>query len=144
MRESLNNFYLGNPISKIKGRSNSKYNYKLFQKHYSSLLFKILCKSFPLFFFLLAFFYNSSHFKRFLFLLLFLIPFSHSKSLSHLLIFGSCLTSETMALRDPAAAAAWKYKPIQLVVPRMTLDPIQIDAFLGGGVRCFSLYLYVL
>jgi hypothetical protein len=97
-------------------------------------------------FFLLAFFYTSSHLKRFLFLflLLFLIPFSHSKCLPNLLIFGYCLTSETMALRDPAAAAARKYKPIQSAVPGTTLGPIQIDAFLGGGVCCFSQYLYVL
>ncbi|XP_052306076.1 NO-associated protein 1, chloroplastic/mitochondrial isoform X2 [Populus trichocarpa] len=40
---------------------------------------------------------------------------------------------KTMALRDPAAAAARKYKPIQSAVPGTTLGPIQIDAFLGGG-----------
>ncbi|PPD88302.1 hypothetical protein GOBAR_DD14760 [Gossypium barbadense] len=38
-----------------------------------------------------------------------------------------------MAQRDPAAAAAQKYKPIQSAVPGTTLGPIQIDAFLGGG-----------
>ncbi|OAY57906.1 NO-associated protein 1, chloroplastic/mitochondrial [Manihot esculenta] len=38
-----------------------------------------------------------------------------------------------MAHRDPAAAAARKYKPIQSAVPGTTLGPIQIDAFLGGG-----------
>ncbi|CAK7355876.1 unnamed protein product [Dovyalis caffra] len=40
---------------------------------------------------------------------------------------------KTMALRDPAAAAARKYKPIQSAVPGTTLGPIQINAFLGGG-----------
>ncbi|XP_010547825.1 PREDICTED: NO-associated protein 1, chloroplastic/mitochondrial [Tarenaya hassleriana] len=40
---------------------------------------------------------------------------------------------KTMAERDPAAAAAQKYKPIQSAVPGTTLGPIQIDAFLGGG-----------
>ncbi|OMO98149.1 RecF/RecN/SMC [Corchorus olitorius] len=38
-----------------------------------------------------------------------------------------------MAERDPAAAAAQKYKPIQSAVPGTTLGPIQINAFLGGG-----------
>ncbi|KAL1136314.1 hypothetical protein V6Z11_A12G231700 [Gossypium hirsutum] len=38
-----------------------------------------------------------------------------------------------MAQRDPAAAAAQKYKPIQSAVPGTTLGPIQIDPFLGGG-----------
>ncbi|KDP22431.1 hypothetical protein JCGZ_26262 [Jatropha curcas] len=38
-----------------------------------------------------------------------------------------------MAQRDPAAAAARKYKPVQSAVPGTTLGPIQIDAFLGGG-----------
>lgn len=47
-------------------------------------------------------------------------------------------TSEIMALRDPAAAAAQKYKPIQSAVPGTTLGPIQIDAFLGGGVCIIS------
>ncbi|KAL6005598.1 hypothetical protein ACLOJK_006168 [Asimina triloba] len=40
---------------------------------------------------------------------------------------------ETMAERDPVAAAARRYKPIQSAVPGTTLGPIQIDAFLGGG-----------
>ncbi|XP_021909453.1 NO-associated protein 1, chloroplastic/mitochondrial [Carica papaya] len=40
---------------------------------------------------------------------------------------------KTMAQKDPAAAAAQKYKPIQSAVPGTTLGPIQIDAFLGGG-----------
>ncbi|GKV33813.1 hypothetical protein SLEP1_g42267 [Rubroshorea leprosula] len=40
---------------------------------------------------------------------------------------------KTMAQRDPVAAAAQKYKPIQSAVPGTTLGPIQIDAFLGGG-----------
>lgn len=38
-----------------------------------------------------------------------------------------------MGERDPAAAMAQKYKPIQSAVPGTTLGPIQIDAFLGGG-----------
>ncbi|ESQ45831.1 hypothetical protein EUTSA_v10010252mg [Eutrema salsugineum] len=39
---------------------------------------------------------------------------------------------KTMAERDPVAAAAQKYKPIQSAVPGTTLGPIQINAFLGG------------
>ncbi|KAJ4830374.1 nitric oxide associated protein 1, partial [Turnera subulata] len=50
--------------------------------------------------------------------------------LTHCLYF---VTLEMMAQRDPAAAAARKYKPIQSAVPGTTLGPIQIDAFLGGG-----------
>ncbi|KAL2555970.1 NO-associated protein 1 [Forsythia ovata] len=38
-----------------------------------------------------------------------------------------------MSYKDPVAAAARKYKPIQSAVPGTTLGPIQIDAFLGGG-----------
>ncbi|XP_052190139.1 putative nitric oxide synthase isoform X2 [Diospyros lotus] len=38
-----------------------------------------------------------------------------------------------MSYKDPVAAAAQKYKPIQSAVPGTTLGPIQIDAFLGGG-----------
>ncbi|XP_074281850.1 putative nitric oxide synthase [Silene latifolia] len=38
-----------------------------------------------------------------------------------------------MADKDPVAAAAQKYKPIQSAVPGTTLGPIQIDAFFGGG-----------
>ncbi|OVA11285.1 GTP binding domain [Macleaya cordata] len=38
-----------------------------------------------------------------------------------------------MAQKDPVAAAARRYKPIQSAVPGTTLGPIQIDAFLGGG-----------
>nr|CAB3448498.1 unnamed protein product [Digitaria exilis] len=41
----------------------------------------------------------------------------------------------TMAYKDPVAAAAQKYKPIQSAVPGTTLGPIQIDAFLGGGAN---------
>lgn len=37
-----------------------------------------------------------------------------------------------MSQKDPVAAAARKYKPIQSAVPGTTLGPIQIDAFLGG------------
>lgn len=52
--------------------------------------------------------------------------------------------AEKMAERDPVAAAAQKYRPIQSAVPGTTLGPIQIDAFLGGGV-CVSVIelLYV-
>jgi len=39
-----------------------------------------------------------------------------------------------MAERDPVAAAAQKYKPIQSAVPGTTLGPIQINAFVGGEV----------
>ncbi|GMY07813.1 NO-associated protein 1, chloroplastic/mitochondrial-like isoform X1 [Fagus crenata] len=35
--------------------------------------------------------------------------------------------------KDPVAAAAQRYKPIQSAVPGTTLGPIQINAFLGGG-----------
>ncbi|ONK80075.1 uncharacterized protein A4U43_C01F13620 [Asparagus officinalis] len=38
-----------------------------------------------------------------------------------------------MASKDPVAAAAQKYKPIQSAVPGTTLGPIQIEAFQGGG-----------
>ncbi|XP_027110515.1 putative nitric oxide synthase isoform X1 [Coffea arabica] len=38
-----------------------------------------------------------------------------------------------LSYKDPVAAAARKYKPIQSAVPGTTLGPIQIDAFLGGG-----------
>jgi nitric-oxide synthase len=48
-----------------------------------------------------------------------------------------------MAYKDPVAAAAQKYKPIQSAVPGTTLGPIQIEAFLGGGVR-FHLLLCTL
>ncbi|CAI9092034.1 OLC1v1027173C3 [Oldenlandia corymbosa var. corymbosa] len=40
---------------------------------------------------------------------------------------------KTLSYKDPVAAAARKYKPIQSAVPGTTLGPIQIDAFLGGG-----------
>ncbi|KAG0475897.1 hypothetical protein HPP92_012738 [Vanilla planifolia] len=39
----------------------------------------------------------------------------------------------TMAKKDPVAAAAHKYKPMQSAVPGTTLGPIQIEAFQGGG-----------
>ena len=42
-----------------------------------------------------------------------------------------------MGERDPVAAAAQKYKPIQSAVPGTTLGPIQINAFLSGGVCNF-------
>jgi nitric-oxide synthase len=48
-----------------------------------------------------------------------------------------------MAQKDPAAAAAQKYKPIQSAVPGTTLGPIQINAFLGGGVSHFISYAYL-
>ncbi|KAF6175410.1 hypothetical protein GIB67_036501 [Kingdonia uniflora] len=38
-----------------------------------------------------------------------------------------------MAQKDPVAATARKYKPIQSAVPGTTLGPIQINAFLGDG-----------
>ncbi|XP_047316141.1 putative nitric oxide synthase [Impatiens glandulifera] len=38
-----------------------------------------------------------------------------------------------MSYKDPVAAAARRYKPIQSAVPGTTLGPIQIDAFFGGG-----------
>ncbi|XP_057544363.1 putative nitric oxide synthase [Amaranthus tricolor] len=38
-----------------------------------------------------------------------------------------------MGEKDPVAAAAQKYKPIQSAVPGTTLGPIPIDAFFGGG-----------
>lgn len=50
--------------------------------------------------------------------------------------------TETMAERDPVAAAAQKYKPIQSAVPGTTLGPIQINAFLGGEVTTFSFYSF--
>lgn len=50
------------------------------------------------------------------------------------LIVGISSVVETMAYKDPVAAAAQKYKPIQSAVPGTTLGPIQIEAFLGGGV----------
>ncbi|PRQ59771.1 putative nitric-oxide synthase (NADPH) [Rosa chinensis] len=43
------------------------------------------------------------------------------------------VTRELMAEKDPVAASAQKYKPIQSSVPGTTLGPIQINAFLGGG-----------
>lgn len=47
------------------------------------------------------------------------------------------LMSEIMAEKDPVAAAAQKYKPIQSAVPGTTLGPIKINAFPGEGV-CHS------
>lgn len=38
-----------------------------------------------------------------------------------------------LSYKDPVAAAAQKYKPIQSAVPGTTLGPIEINAFLGGG-----------
>lgn len=48
---------------------------------------------------------------------------------------------DSMAMNDPVAAAAQKYKPIQSAVPGTTLGPIQINAFLGGGVCLSDLYI---
>jgi len=39
-----------------------------------------------------------------------------------------------MSERDPIAAAAQRFRPIQSAMPGTTLGPIQIDAFSGGGV----------
>lgn len=50
---------------------------------------------------------------------------------------------EMMSYKDPVAAAARKYKPIQSAVPGTTLGPIEIDAFLGGGVSWDSLLLWI-
>lgn len=47
-----------------------------------------------------------------------------------------------MAQKDPVAAAAQRYKPIQSAVPGTTLGPIQINAFLGGGVYAFSFVFF--
>lgn len=49
--------------------------------------------------------------------------------------------SETMAINDPVAASAQRYKPIQSAVPGTTLGPIQINAFLGGGVCHYDKYM---
>ncbi|XP_071710456.1 putative nitric oxide synthase [Rutidosis leptorrhynchoides] len=38
-----------------------------------------------------------------------------------------------LSYKDPVAAMARKYKPIQSAVPGTTVGPIQINAFLGGG-----------
>lgn len=43
-------------------------------------------------------------------------------------------TAETMAKKNPVAAAAHKYKPMQSAVPGTTLGRIKIEAFQGGGV----------
>eukprot|EP01018_Ginkgo_biloba_P025627 Gb_32101 [translate_table: standard] len=40
---------------------------------------------------------------------------------------------KTMALKDPVAEVARRYRPIQSAVPGTTLGTIQIDAFHGGG-----------
>lgn len=46
-----------------------------------------------------------------------------------------CLSNVVMmSEKDPVAAAAQRYKPIQSAVPGTTLGPIPIDAFFGGGV----------
>lgn len=39
-----------------------------------------------------------------------------------------------MAQRDPIAAAAQRFRPIQSAMPGTTLGPIRIDAFTSGGV----------
>ncbi|PKU68371.1 NO-associated protein 1, chloroplastic/mitochondrial [Dendrobium catenatum] len=43
------------------------------------------------------------------------------------------LEIETMAKKNPVAAAAHKYKPMQSAVPGTTLGRIKIEAFQGGG-----------
>lgn len=48
-----------------------------------------------------------------------------------------------MGEKDPVAAAAQKYKPIQSAVPGTTLGPIQINAFLSGGVSNFIASFFV-
>ncbi|CAI8615929.1 unnamed protein product [Vicia faba] len=40
---------------------------------------------------------------------------------------------KTMAINNPVAASARRYKPVQSAVPGTTLGPIPINAFLGGG-----------
>lgn len=47
-----------------------------------------------------------------------------------------------MSYKDPVAAAAQKYRPIQSAVPGTTLGPIQIDAFMGGGVCNFHVSIF--
>lgn len=42
--------------------------------------------------------------------------------------------TEMLSNKDPVAAMARKYKPIQSAVPGTTVGPIPINAFLGGGV----------
>ncbi|PQM34695.1 putative nitric oxide synthase isoform X2 [Prunus yedoensis var. nudiflora] len=46
-----------------------------------------------------------------------------------------------MAENDPVAASAQKFKPMQSAIPGTTLGPIQINAFLRGGV-CHSIIIY--
>lgn len=58
------------------------------------------------------------------------------------LVYYNSVISEMMAQRDPAAAAAQRYKPIQSAVPGTTLGPIQIDAFLGGGVYAILICVF--
>lgn len=48
---------------------------------------------------------------------------------------------ETMAINDPVAASAQRYKPVQSAVPGTTLGSIPINAFLGGGVCLSDLYI---
>lgn len=40
-----------------------------------------------------------------------------------------------MGRRDPIAAAALRFKPMQSAMPGTTLGPIEFEAFPGGGVR---------
>lgn len=46
-----------------------------------------------------------------------------------------------MAINDPVAASAQRYKPVQSAVPGTTLGSIPINAFLGGGVCLSDLYI---
>lgn len=45
-----------------------------------------------------------------------------------------------MAQRDPVAAAAQRFRPIQSAMPGTTLGPIQIDAFTSGGVLNYHFF----
>ncbi|KAK7832336.1 no-associated protein 1 [Quercus suber] len=58
------------------------------------------------------------------------VHLTSSKSLVGIVGVASEIQKEK---KDPVAAAAQKYKPIQSAVPGTTLSPIQINASLGGG-----------
>ena len=45
-----------------------------------------------------------------------------------------------MAQRDPIAAAAQRFRPIQSAMPGTTLGPIRIDAFTSGGVLNYHFF----
>lgn len=67
----------------------------------------------------------------FVFLSSFIVIFLSSFLIANRLFM---FTSGLMAVKDPIAAAATRYKPVESAVPGTTLGPIQIEAFLGGGV----------